>query len=71
VKEDVKDRACNTNGENRNAYRILMGKPERRRQLGRPTRKWVDNNRRGHIEKGWIDIETLFSPRIEASGGLL
>jgi hypothetical protein len=30
-------------GEKRNAYRILVGKPERRRRLGRPRRRWVDN----------------------------
>jgi hypothetical protein len=30
-------------GEKRNAYRILVGKPEGRRQLGRPRRRWVDN----------------------------
>jgi hypothetical protein len=30
-------------GEPRNAYRILVGKPDRRRQLGRPRRRWVDN----------------------------
>jgi hypothetical protein len=30
-------------GEKRNAYRILVGKPEGRRQLGRPSRRWVDN----------------------------
>jgi hypothetical protein len=29
-------RACNTNEEKRNAYRILMGKPEGKRSLGRP-----------------------------------
>jgi hypothetical protein len=29
-------------GEKRNAYRILVGKPERRRPLGRPRRRWVD-----------------------------
>jgi hypothetical protein len=27
----------------RNAYRILVGKPEGKRPLGRPTRRWVDN----------------------------
>jgi hypothetical protein len=26
-----------------NAYRILVGKPERKRPLGRPRRRWVDN----------------------------
>jgi hypothetical protein len=30
-------------GETRNAYRILLRKPEGKRQLGRPRRKWVDN----------------------------
>jgi hypothetical protein len=30
-------------GEKRNAYRILVGKPESKRQLGRPRRSWVDN----------------------------
>jgi hypothetical protein len=30
-------------GENRNAYRILVGKPEGKRPLGRPRRRWVDN----------------------------
>jgi hypothetical protein len=30
-------------GEKRNAYRILVGKPEEKRPLGRPRRRWVDN----------------------------
>jgi hypothetical protein len=30
-------------GEKRNAYSILVGKPEGRRPLGRPRRRWVDN----------------------------
>jgi hypothetical protein len=30
-------------GEKRNAYRILMGKPEGKRPQGRPRRRWVDN----------------------------
>jgi hypothetical protein len=33
-------------GEKRNAYRILVGKPERKRPLGRPRRRWVDNIKR-------------------------
>jgi hypothetical protein len=36
-------RACSTNGENRNAYRILVGKIEGKGPLGRPKRRWVDN----------------------------
>jgi hypothetical protein len=41
------DRACSTNGE-KNAYRILVGKPERKRPLGRPRRRWVDNIKMDH-----------------------
>jgi hypothetical protein len=32
-----------TNGEKRNVYRLLMGKPEGKRPLGRPRRRWIDN----------------------------
>jgi hypothetical protein len=30
-------------GENRGVYRVLVGKPEGRRPLGRPRRRWEDN----------------------------
>jgi hypothetical protein len=30
-------------GEDRNVYRVLMGKPERKRPLGRPRRRWDQN----------------------------
>jgi hypothetical protein len=30
-------------GEKRNAYRILVGKPEGKSPLGRPRGRWVDN----------------------------
>jgi hypothetical protein len=46
-------RACSTNGENRNAYRILMGMPEGERPLGRPRRRWVDSNKLDVKELGW------------------
>jgi hypothetical protein len=36
-------RVCSTRGEERNACRMLAGKPERKRPLGRPRRRWVDN----------------------------
>jgi hypothetical protein len=32
-------KACSTNGEKRNAYRILMGNPEGKKQLGRKRRR--------------------------------
>jgi hypothetical protein len=34
------DRACSTHEEKRIAYRILVGKPEEKRPLGRPTHRW-------------------------------
>jgi hypothetical protein len=43
VKAGEMDRACSTNVEKRNIYRILVRKPEGRRPLGRPRHRWVDN----------------------------
>jgi hypothetical protein len=48
-------------GEKRNAYRILVGKPEGERPLVRPRRKCLDNNKmdlRGIERDGmdWIDL---------------
>jgi hypothetical protein len=40
-------------GEKRNAYRILVGKPEGNRPLGRPRCRWVDNIKMDHREIGW------------------
>jgi hypothetical protein len=34
--KDEMNRACSTYGEKRNAYKVLMGKIERKRLLGRP-----------------------------------
>ena len=44
-------------GEERGVYRILVGKPERRRPLGRPRRRWVDNIRMDlqELECGYMD----------------
>jgi hypothetical protein len=42
--------ACSTNGEKRNAYRLLVGEPEGKRPLGRPTHRWVDNIRMDLVE---------------------
>jgi hypothetical protein len=60
-------RACSTNGERRNAYMILVGKPEGKRPPGRPRRRWVDNIK--------IDLRDVWTGsiwiRIGTSGGLL
>jgi hypothetical protein len=43
IKEDEMGRAYSANGEKRNTYRILVGKPEGKKPLRRPRRRWVDN----------------------------
>jgi hypothetical protein len=35
-------RECSMHGENKNAYWILVGKPEGKRPLGRPRHRWED-----------------------------
>jgi hypothetical protein len=40
-------------GEKRNAYRILVGKPEGKRPLVRPRRRWVENIKMDLREAGW------------------
>jgi hypothetical protein len=35
--------ACKTNGDKRNAYRLLVGKPEGKRPLTRQGRRWMDD----------------------------
>jgi hypothetical protein len=39
-------------GERRGAYRVLMEKPEGRRPLGRPRRRWEDNSKTDFREVG-------------------
>jgi hypothetical protein len=46
-------------GERRNAYRLLVGKPEGKRQLGRPIRRWLDNIRMDLVEVGWCDVDWI------------
>jgi hypothetical protein len=45
--------------ENRNAYRLLVGKPEGRKPLGRPRRRWLDNIMRALVEVGWIGVDWI------------
>jgi hypothetical protein len=50
--------SCSTNGGvGRNAYRLLVGKPEGKRPLGRPSRRWVDNISMDLGEVGWGDVD--------------
>jgi hypothetical protein len=50
---------CSTNGEKRNAYRLLVGKQEGKRPLGRPRSRWVDNIRMDLGEVGCGDVDWI------------
>jgi hypothetical protein len=50
---------CSTNGEKRNAYRLLVGKAEGKRPLGRPRCRWVDIIRMDLGEVGWGDVDWI------------
>ncbi|PNF32363.1 hypothetical protein B7P43_G10099 [Cryptotermes secundus] len=45
--------------ETRNAYRILVGKPEGKRPQGRPRRMWVDNIKMDLRETGWDSMDWI------------
>jgi hypothetical protein len=45
--------------ETRNTYRILVGKPEGKRPLGRPRRRWVDNGKIDLKEIGWGSMHSI------------
>jgi hypothetical protein len=51
------ERTFNTNGAKRNAYTILVGRPEGKRSLGRPRRRWVDNIKIDPREIGWDGMD--------------
>jgi hypothetical protein len=46
--------------ETRNAYMILVGKPEGKRSLGRPKRRWVDNIKIDLREIGWDGMDWIY-----------
>jgi hypothetical protein len=41
------------------AFRLLVGKPEGKRPLRRPKRRWVDNIRMHLVEVGWGDMDWI------------
>jgi hypothetical protein len=55
-------------GVKRNAYRVLVGKPEGRRQLGRHPRRWEDNIKMdkydGSFRTGFVRLRTGTSDRV-------
>jgi hypothetical protein len=46
-------------GEKRNTYRLLVGKSEGRRPLGKPRCRWLDNIRIDLVEVGWGDVDWI------------
>jgi hypothetical protein len=46
-------------GEKRNAYTLLVGKPEGKGMLRRPRCTWVDNIRMDLLELGWGDVDWI------------
>jgi hypothetical protein len=46
-------------GEKVNAYRLLVGRPEGKRPLGTPRRRWVDNIKTNLREIGWDVIDWI------------
>jgi hypothetical protein len=62
--------ACTTNGKKRNAYTLLVEKPEGKRPLGRPRHRWLDNSKMFLSQDGvaWTELVWL---RKGISGELL
>jgi hypothetical protein len=46
-------------GEKRNAYKLLVGKPEGKRPLLRPRRRWVGNIKIDLLEIGWGGVDLI------------
>jgi hypothetical protein len=46
-------------GEETNVYRVLMGKPEGKRSLGRPRRRWEDRIRMDLRETDWRSVDWI------------
>jgi hypothetical protein len=42
--------------ENRNAYRLLIGRPDGKRPLGSPRSKWLKNIKINLVEMGWVSV---------------
>jgi hypothetical protein len=46
-------------GEKRNVCRVLVGKPQGKRPLGRPRRRWEDDVKMDHREIGWGGVDCI------------
>jgi hypothetical protein len=50
-------------GQVRSLHKIIVGKPDGKRPLGRPTRRWEDNIRMDLREKGWEEVNWIHLDR--------
>jgi hypothetical protein len=57
--EEEMDKACSMKGEKRNAFKILLGNPEKKKPLGRPKRRWVSNIKMLLREIGWGGMDWI------------
>jgi hypothetical protein len=57
-------------GEDRNMYKVLVGKPEGKRQLGRPRRRWEDGIRMDlrEIDLGGCGLDSTVSEQGPVAG---
>ena len=58
-------------GERRSVHRVLVGKPQGKGTLGRPSCSWANNIKMNHQEVGWGTLTGLIWLRIGTGGGHL
>jgi hypothetical protein len=66
---------CSSNGEGRVVYRVLVRKPEEKRPLGKPRRRWEDNPKMdlqevSCVDMDWIGLAGTFECGDEPSGSV-
>jgi hypothetical protein len=71
IKEDEVGRTCGTHGKWRGVYRVLVGRPEDKRPLGRPRSRWEDKIRWTFGRKESMGRTGFSWLRIGSSGGLV
>jgi len=59
IDKNVMGGTCSMYGERRDVYRVLVGKPEGKRPLGRPRRRWEDNITVALQEVGWEGMDWI------------
>jgi hypothetical protein len=62
--------ACIGDERKRKVYKVLVGKPEGKRQLGRPGRRWDDGIRMDLWEISWGSVDWIQLAQIGTGGGL-